>query len=280
MLGLATNEYGWTQIAERDGRDWSGRELGAMEDAATAGLTHWEPFIRGPGDLTKRLALAARVGLGVRSAYFGTTLHNAASAHEARVALRAIVDEAKGSDLQYLVTNPDPISWTQAHDKSDAELIYQAAQLEELGHMLREARVRLCYHSHDAEMRRSAREFHHMMLGTTQQAVGLCLDAHWVWRGSGNSQLALMDIVGLYHSRIEILHLRQSQKGVWDETVRAGDVDYQRLADKLNGYGVHPAITIEHAIENGTPSTLSELEAHRKSAEFARKVFSVEASTR
>lgn len=37
-------------------------------------------------------------------------------------------------------------------------------------------------HSHDAEMRNAAREFHHTMIGTQAQNVSLCLDAQWIYR--------------------------------------------------------------------------------------------------
>ena len=83
----------------------------------------------------------------------------------------------------------------------------------------------LAYHNHDAEMREGAREFHHMLTGTDPANVKLCLDAHWIYRGSGNSQVALFDIVEIYVDRIVELHLRQSHDGIWSEVFGEGDIN-------------------------------------------------------
>ena len=47
----------------------------------------------------------------------------------------------------------------------------------------------------------------------------LCLDTHWIYRGAGNSNVALFDILKLYGDRVVSLHLRQSVGGVWSETL-------------------------------------------------------------
>ena len=77
-----------------------------------------------------------------------------------------------------------------------------------------------------------------MLLATDPKNVSLCLDVHWVYRGSGNSQVALFDIVKLYGKRIAELHLRQSKGGIWQETFTEGDIDYPRLVQMLDGLGV------------------------------------------
>ena len=74
----------------------------------------------------------------------------------------------------------------------------------------------LAYHNHDMEMRCSAREFHHMMLGTDPELVTLCLDAHWIYRGSEDSSVALFDIVKLYVKRISEFHIRQKRQSGLD----------------------------------------------------------------
>lgn len=94
--------------------------------------------------------------------------------------------------------------------------------------------ITLAYHNHDAEMREGAREFHHMLTGTNPENVKLCLDAHWIYRGAGNSQFALFDIVELYCDRIVERHLRQSHDGIWSEVFGAGDIDYTSLTVMLN----------------------------------------------
>ena len=132
----------------------------------------------------------------------------------------------------------------------------------------------LAYHNHDMELRNAAREFHHMMLGTDPENVTLCLDAHWIYRGSGNSQVALFDVVKLYGSRVTELHLRQSQNGVWTETFGPGDIDYLRLAEVLLKLGVKPLLVLEQAIEEGSPNATKPAEAFKKSTAYVRQVFS------
>jgi inosose dehydratase len=110
-------------------------------------------------------------------------------------------------------------------------------------------------------------------LGTDPKLLSLCLDAHWVYRGAGNSQLALLDVVKLYGSRIIEVHLRQSTENVWAETFGEGDIDYRAVASQLIRIGVKPHLVLEVAVEEGTPKTLDPVEAHRQSSEYARKVF-------
>jgi len=131
----------------------------------------------------------------------------------------------------------------------------------------------LSYHNHDIELRNAAREFHHMMLGTDPAHVTLCLDAHWIYRGAGNSQVALFDVLKLYGSRITELHLRQSKDNIWTETFCKGDIDYRAIAKHLLNIGVRPHIVLEQAVESGSPKTMSTVEAFKKSSQYTRRVF-------
>ena len=131
----------------------------------------------------------------------------------------------------------------------------------------------LAYHNHDIELRNAAREFHHMMLATDPKNVSLCLDAHWVYRGSGNSAVALFDVLKLYGPRISELHLRQSQGGVWTETMCDGDIDYRAWPGHLLDIGVQPHLVLEQAPEKGTPKTMDAVESHRRSGEYVGQVF-------
>ena len=121
----------------------------------------------------------------------------------------------------------------------------------------------LAYHNHDIELRNAAREFHHMMVGTDPANVTLCLDAHWVYRGAGNSQVALFDVLELYGPRVSELHLRQSQNDIWTEAFGPGDIDYERLAGHLLKIGIKPLLVLEQAVENGSPNTMKAVEAFR-----------------
>ena len=131
----------------------------------------------------------------------------------------------------------------------------------------------LAYHNHDIELRNAAREFHHMMAGTDPAYVTLCLDAHWIYRGAGNSSVALFDVLKLYGSRVTELHLRQSKDNIWTEAMCDGDIDYEAVVKCLLKINVRPHMVMEQAVEAGSPKTMSTIEASRKSSQYARRVF-------
>jgi inosose dehydratase len=112
-----------------------------------------------------------------------------------------------------------------------------------------------------------------MMLGTDPRHVSLCLDAHWIYRGAGNSSIALFDIVRLYGRRVTELHLRQSRNQVWTERLCDGDIDYRRLAQQLGRLGVRAHLVLEQAVERGTAHTMDAVTAHRQSFQYAARVF-------
>jgi inosose dehydratase len=122
------------------------------------------------------------------------------------------------------------------------------------------------------EMRNSAREFHHMMLGTDAELVSLCLDAHWIYRGSGNSNVALFDIVKLYGKRINEIHIRQSKNNVWTEEVCDGDINYEALLTEVFKVSKNSHLVLEQSVESESPKTMEAAEAHKKSLTYVVKV--------
>jgi inosose dehydratase len=105
----------------------------------------------------------------------------------------AIADALKPAGYEnYCYQSKSRFKWGSEENKSDAEqLAEQAENLDRLGAELKKRGMTLAYHTHDVELRAAAREFHHMLLATNPANVSLCLDVHWVYRGSGNSQVAL-----------------------------------------------------------------------------------------
>ena len=101
----------------------------------------------------------------------------------------------------------------------------------------------------------------------------MCLDAHWVYRGAGNSQVALFDVLEMYGPRVTELHLRQSQNHVWTEVFGPGDIDYERLVGYFRKIGTKPLLVLEQAVETGSPNTMKAIEAIRRSVEYTRQVF-------
>lgn len=273
-LHIATNIYPWLKFYEREGKDFNADLDAGLGQIASAGLNGFESIINGPGDIDMLKPLLKKHGLEMRSLYVNSTLHESAKADASIDLIIAIAGKAKQVGTKIIVTNPSPIRWGGPENKDDSQLIVQANAMNKLGKALNERGLVLSYHNHDMEMRNSAREFHHMMVGTDPKVVTLCLDAHWIYRGSGNSAVAMYDILKLYGKRITELHLRQSVDGIWAETFSGkGDIDYSRIAAYLKRLNIRPHITIEQAVEAKSPKTMNATEAHRISAVNARKVF-------
>jgi len=272
-LHIASNAYSWAVFYQREGKDFNKSLDQGFADVATTGINGYEPGVGGIEEVRKVLPFLKQHGLEMRSLYVNSSLHEQAEAERSMAQVLEIAREVKSVGTRIIVTNPNPIRWGGPEDKTDAQLRTQASALNRLGRDLAALGMTLAYHNHDIELRQSAREFHHMMTGTDAKYVGLCLDAHWIYRGTGNSNVALFDIVELYGRRIKEMHLRQSKNGIWSETLGPGDIDYEALASAVIQKGVKPHLVLEIAVENGTPKTLSPVEAHKQSVEYARRVF-------
>ena len=272
-IKIGTQAYGWSQIAQREGKDWRRSQDWALDQAREAGVKHWEPLLDAASQVRPIAEAAKRRGLGIHSIYMGGNLHDAREAPRTIKSMAAIARVAAEYGTALAVVNPNPIDWASRQDKSDTQLAYQLDRLNELADRLKASGIMLCYHTHDAEMRQGAREFHHMLVRSDPAMVRLCLDPHWIYRGAGNSQLALLDIIKLYGSRIEEIHIRQSRGGIWDETIGAGDLDYPMIVAEVAKAGASPFLVIEHALEAGTPNSLGNAEAHRRSRVFIEDVF-------
>ncbi|MEZ4900297.1 MAG: sugar phosphate isomerase/epimerase [Spirosomataceae bacterium] len=244
-----------------------------MAEYAKTGLTAYEPSLNGVEDVFKLAPALKKYNIQLPSVYVNSVLHKANEAEKSMVSILAIADEVKKLGTKIMVTNPTPIRWGGDELKSDEELKIQAASLEKLGAALRAKGIRLAYHTHDVELKAGAREFHHMMLNTSPQNVAFCLDAHWMYRGSQNSELAVFDTLKLYGKRIVEIHLRQSVNGVWSETFGEGDIDYARLAQEIKKLDLQPHLVIEQCVEPKSPHTIGAVEAHIKDLAAVKKIF-------
>lgn len=276
-LHIATNVYPWFTFYRRENRDFNADLDAGLAEVAAAGLGGFEPILNSAEDLDRLAGLLEKHRLEMRSFYINTVLHDAEAAEKSIERVVTLAQKARQRmGTRFVVTNPSPLSWNRQEgnlDKNDRQLEVQAEALDKLGAALRENGLKLAYHNHDMELRQAAREFHHMMLATHPENVGLCLDAHWIYRGSGNSQVALFDVVKLYGQRVCELHLRQSQNGIWTEAFGPGDIDYERLAKELKALGVRPHLVLEQAVEPGSPHTMTAREAHQKGRDYALQVF-------
>ncbi|WP_019990183.1 sugar phosphate isomerase/epimerase family protein [Rudanella lutea] len=270
---LSCNSYTWNTFYNRDKKVWMADPDASLTEYVASGLTDYEPSLNTPDEVAKLAPYLRRYSLLMRSIYVNSSLHEAADAPASIQKAVAIAEAAKALGTRIVVTNPNPLKWGSADNKTDAQLTEQARNLDRLGAALRDRGLTLAYHTHDPEFRAGAREFYHMMLHTNPRHVAFCLDAHWVYRGTGNSQVALFDIVKQFGSRIVELHIRQSKGGIWQETFTDGDIDYRRLTHDLKALRVRPHLVLEQCLEAQTPHTLSAVDAHRQDLRYAREVF-------
>jgi inosose dehydratase len=270
---ISCNQYSWITFYNREGKDWGANPDESLKAFASTGLKAYEPAFTHADEVGKLLPVLKKYQLAMPSVYVNSSLHKADEATKSIETVLAIADALKPADTKIIVTNPNPIQWGSPENKSDAELAEQAKNLDKLGSELKKRGMKLAYHTHDVELRAAAREFHHMLLTTDPKNVSLCLDVHWVYRGAGNSQIALFDIVKLYGKRIVELHLRQSKGGIWQEAFSDGDIDYRRLISTLKAIDVAPHLVLEQCLEKTSPKTMDAVEAHKKDLAYSAEIF-------
>jgi len=262
---VGSQGYGWGQYAQRDGKKLDlGEVISALRDCGydylETGLDVEQP--------EQNAAFAEQLkakGLQPVSLYTGPRLHEAAQNEAVIAQILAAAKLCRNAGFQVICCNPAPIG----REKTDAELIAQAAGLSELGKGLNALGLKLAVHNHTPEMANHAREFHYNFDHTDPALVGFCYDVHWVWRGG----LMPMDALKQYGGRVLTWHLRQSRNGIWWEDLDEGDIDYRAVAKYAAAHHLPRRFTVELAIEPGTKITRSVVENHRLSREYVRRVF-------
>lgn len=270
-LHVAINQWAVGTIRRRDKENADIAFDDELATLAAAGINGLEPGLGSADQVDALAAQLAKHKLELRSIYTGSSLADRANVDKELERIVALAKRAQAVGTKIIVTNPSPLPNRQG--KSDQQLQTQAAALNKLGRELAALGMNLAYHNHDIELQYAAREFHHMMIGTDPDALSLCLDAHWVYRGAGHSQVALFDILKLYGSRVSELHLRQSTGNVWSEAFGDGDIDYRALVRKLVEINIRPLLVLEQGPEGETPQTLDVAEVHRRSVRYVREVF-------
>lgn len=270
-LHVAINQWSVGAVRGRDKQNVKIAFDDELAGLAAAGMNGLEPGLGSADQVDALAGQLAKHQLQLRSIYTGSSLIDAANVDKELERIIALAKRAKEVGTKIIVTNPSALPNRQG--KSDEQLQVQAAALNKLGHELAALGMNLAYHNHDVELQFAAREFHHMMIGTDPDALSLCLDAHWVYRGAGHSQVALFDVLKLYGSRVSELHLRQSTGNVWSEAFGDGDIDYRALVKKLLEINIRPLLVLEQGPEGETPQTLEVAEVHRRSARYTREVF-------
>jgi len=270
-LHVACNQFCWINMYRRQNKDFNADLDAGLAEVKRSGMDGLEAMLGSPAAAATMLPLLKKHGLEMRSFYSGANLHEAEKAEASIDQVVATAAKAKELiDAQIVVVNPQPLGGA---GKTDEQLKVQAAAMNRLGSRLAELGMELSYHFHAPEWANDGREFHHVLTQTDAKVVHLCLDAHWVYRGAGNNVQRVYEVVEQYGKRVNELHIRQSQDGVWTESVSDGDIDYGKVVAGLKSQGVKPLLVLEQAVEGGTPNTMDAVESHRRSRQYVEQVF-------
>jgi inosose dehydratase len=263
-LHIAVNQYTANNIYQRDGKSF----LENLAELKSAGADGFEPTVGTAADLATIGKKLKDNGLEFPSIYTGGNLHDAAVADKEAERLLSIGAKGKELGVKYIVFNAAP-----KQGKTDEELVLQSKKVDFIGSKFAEYGITLALHYHTTELEFGGREFYHLLNGTDPKHLSLCLEEHWSYRASGNSQVALFDHLKMFADRVSMVHLRQSAGTVWSETFSDGDIDNVRLAAGLKALNRPLHFVLEQASEKGTPKTLPAAEVFRQSCEYIRKVF-------
>jgi inosose dehydratase len=259
--------YGWGQYYQRMNKNLGDHLDEAFSALRDCGYDYAEGSLDAehPENNTHFADRLRAKGMRPVSLYTGGRLHDVDQAGRIVEKLLAAAEVCQRAGFRVINCNPDPIG----REKTDAELKTQSAALTQLGSGLNRLGLRFGVHNHTPEMRDHAREFHFNFRNTDPAVVGFCFDVHWVFRGG----IPPLEALAEYGSRVVSWHLRQSRNGIWWEDLDTGDIDYGAVAHYANTHRLPRLYTVELALENGTKTTRSVVENHRRSREFVRKVF-------
>ena len=256
-----SQHYGWDFLTERMDEVAAGLTM--------AGYTYFEGLLdplEGEGDWAGRWQAALdRHGVGLAGAYVHALVHEPST--QAR-SIETIVARARlliPMGAEFINANPQP----SGARKTDEMLAVQAEGFALLGDALRGEGLRLVVHHHLPELAEKGRELRHLLEHTDAGDVGLTVDADWMCRGGQDAGAWIRE----FASRLEIVELRSSSQGIWDEALGDGDPDCRELAQVLAEVSFDGWLMVELASEEGTPHTVDLVQAHAHSLEYVRKTF-------
>jgi len=271
---LSVEGYIWTQHFASQKETLAAGEDEALRETHQAGYPRVElssdfftPEVR---EHTR--GLLAKYKLSPESVYAGTTMHEVQAAEKSVQAVLELAEFLKPLGTRIIITNPSPK--LNQERKSDDELKTQARYVNQLGAALQRHGMKLLLHHHTPELRDNAREWWYELQNTDPKVVGCCVDVHWAYRG-GQEVMPFLQRVG---TRVESLHLRNSQHGVWMEDFGSGDVDYSPVAEYLHQINYQGFLVVELAYEKDTVITRSLEEDLRRSRIYTEKVFGLESA--
>jgi len=266
---LSVECYIWTQYFKSHQETLATGEEQALRDTHAAGYQRMElsgDFFK-PEVREHTRDLLATYALKPESVYASSALHEVPAAEKSITTVLELADFLKPLGTRVIVTNPSPKP--NQGRKTDDELKTQVHYINQLGSELQRRGMKLLLHHHTPELRDNAREWWYEMEHTNHKTVGACVDVHWAYRG-GQEVMPFLRRVG---ARVEDLHLRNSQHGVWMEDFGPGDIDYSQVAEYLHQINYQGLLVVELAYEKDTAITRSLGEDLRRSRIFTEKVF-------
>ncbi len=258
-----SQHYGWDFLTERIDEVAAG--------LAQAGYAYFEGLLDpldGEGDWASRWQAALDShGVQLAGAYVHALLHDTSVQAQTIETIVARAQLLLPMGAEFINANPQPIGAR----KTDEMLETQARGFALLGAALRRESLRLVVHHHLPELAEDGRELRHLLEHTDPVDVGLTVDADWMCRGGEDARAWISE----YASRLDIVELRSSNKGTWDETLGDGEPSCRALAHTLAEVSFDGWLMVELAREEGTPHTLDLVQAHGRSLEYAREIFGV-----
>ena len=258
-----SQHYGWHFLTERIDEVAAG--------LAQAGYAYFEGLLdplEGEGDWASRWHTAlGRHGVRLAGAYVHALMHNTSVQAQSIETIVARAQLLRPMGAEFINANPQPIGAR----KTDEMLAVQAQGFSRLGAALRSEGLRLVVHHHLPELAENGRELRHLLEHTDAGDVGLTVDADWMRRGGQDAKAWIRE----FASRLEIVELRSSREGIWDETLGDGDPNCQELAHTLAEVSFDGWLMVELAREEGTPHSLDLVQAHAHSLRYVREIFGV-----
>lgn len=275
-LPISANEYNWVTFYQRAGKKWGDNWDNCFAEFSETKIPGFEPSVKDAGHLEELIPYLEKYGIKLPSVYIGSQMHEKELAKQSSDNIFEIALKAKTLGTKIIVTNPNPIQWGGGPLKNDEQLFCQSSHLDQLGEAISGLGMKLAYHTHDVELLAGAREFHHVLQNTSPENLHFCMDVHWMYRGSGNSQWAVFDTLKMYANRIVSFHLRQSKNGVWTETFEPqGDIDYVRFAREVKKLGINAHLVIEQCLEEKTKVQYGAIQAHQINFSEIKNLFNI-----
>ncbi len=267
-LRVATQIYGWNVEWSRQGKNPDEQLPQTLAEARKAGFAAIEGWLNAFSTEERAMVfreLLWRNGLVLASVYHGGNLHQAEAAEGTITTVLEWLDRAR--DFPGLIVN---FNCAEDENKSEEALRVQAENVNRLGRELQKRGMRLVLHNHIPEMAHGAREFRAMVSLTDPSFVGFCPDFHWIKKGGQDP----FEMIRVASGRIESVHLRNGDDGVWTEWLGEGkDVDYRQVAQVLKQEGFKGLLILELAYEAKTVRTRSLLENETRSRRYIEEIF-------